>query len=188
MKNIIARNLVILAAVAMVAASCGPKTVKAEFGKFVPLQDGVILPIAKGNDMKHVDYSIRLTFEEDGVYLRSPEMLATSYISMAYDYIDEEGNQKGRDMNENDLDFMDKIGGEYVYYLPYGWFPSKRIAENVFQLGVYYAPASASIPIKEVKGPDGIVQYTYPDYSGYSFMFNKEEFHEYFKAFIERLQ
>lgn len=176
------KKTLLFALLLLILSGCTPPKARLSYGKIIPYKNAVVLPMAKQPGSMDADWCIELLFDEDQVVLRSPEMLHTCYISIAYEI---PGTDK-KDVADMDLDFYDQMGGQFVYTLPYSWFPSRDKVENVIQIAVFYGPESVGLPTRSVETEDGTI--TYPDYSGYSFIFNRKESLKYFKAFIEHLR
>lgn len=174
------KKVLILLFSALLLFSCRDGKVETSYGKLIPEDNGFILPMAKEPGKKPTEYVIRLSFTEEGVELRSPEMLHACYLSFAYTR-PETGM---KDMHMVDLDFQDRIRGEYIYSLPYIWFPSPGSMQNVFQTAVYYGPERVALPNVEITDEDGN-KIMYPDFSGYMYLFNEEETRTWFKALFK---
>lgn len=151
------------------------------FGQVVVKEDCMLLPIRKEAGQPAPEWSIELSFQDQYAVLKSPYLLNTCYLSFAYE------SNGHKDLTEADLDFYTMEGNQYVYALPYSWFPPKSIVENAIQTAVYYVPENAPVPMQETTDSDGN-RYTYPDFSGYFFVFGKAETQEYFKALIQHLK
>ena len=109
-------------------------------------------------------------------------MLGSCYVSFLYEKT-EDGQ---RDVMDVDLDFQDRINGKYIYSISYGWLPGK--AHSFKGVTFFYAPMDVALPINEEKDSDGTVLFTYPDYTGYKFMFQGEEVGKYLSALLNKLR
>ncbi len=123
------------------------------------------------------EYRISLGFKPEGVYLQSDKMLAVCYISIVYDNF----------ATQIDLDFIDRYENRYTYFISYDHLPSANKIDNVKQFAVYYVPEDVPFQEKEATDPDGNT-FTYPNYDGYYFFFNQEEFKEYFQLMIQYIK
>ena len=166
----------------LLAAGCSSQKVRLDYGKIIPFDNGMILPMVSESGNGKPDWCIQLEFGESQVYLGSPRMLHSCYLSFAY----EDPATGVRDMTDVDLDFYDMKDGRYVYTLPYIWFPGRSVVENAFQTVVYYAPEDVSLPQREVTLETGETV-TFPDFTGYCFLFNREETAAYFGALAAHL-
>lgn len=176
------KRILLVAALLLSLSACqsGHK-VNLGFGQVIVKEDCMVLPVRKEAGKPAPEWTIELSFQDKYAVLKSPYMLNTCYLSFAYEL---DGRQ---DLITADLDFYTMEGKQYVYALPYSWFPPKNLVENVVQTAVYYVPENAPIPMLETMDPDGN-RYTYPDFSGYFFVFDKAESQEYFKALIQHLK
>lgn len=165
----------------LVLFSCKTKT-ETSYGHLIPLKDGFVLPMSKAPGEKDITYEVSLIFGDNALFITSKKPLKTCYISFAHDT---DNGQK--DIINIDLDFIDVLKGRYVYSTPYTWFPSKTVLLNTFQTAVYYAPDDVMIPTKEFTEEDG-AKVLYPDFSGYMYLFDKEETAEWFRPMIETLR
>ena len=167
----------------LLAAGCGPKKEKLEFGEIVPTRDGFLLPIQRSPESKRIDYTVELAFSENAAILYSKREMHSCFLTFAYS-IPETG---GQDISTLDLDFHDRVDGIWVYRAPYPLFPARKILDNVIQTAVYYAPEGVGLPQKEVKDKDGSRLF-YPDYKGYFFIFNREETLNWFKPALDHIK
>ena len=174
---------IVLLLVMLLTAGCSGQKARLEYGKIVPFDNGMILPMASDSDSRRPEWCIELEFGQDRVYLGSPRMLHSCYISFAY----EDPATGVRDMTDVDLDFYDKVGDKYIYTLPYTWFPARSTVENTFQTVVYYGPEGVALPQREVT-IEGGETVNFPDYTGYCFVFNREESRKYFSALAAHLR
>jgi len=171
------KKALILLCTALTLLSCREGKVATSYGKLIPEERGFTLPMAKEPGKKATEYVIRVSFTDEEVELRSPEMLHACYLSFAYT----RPETGAKDMHIVDLDFQDRIRGEYIYSLPYFWFPSAKVMENTFQTAIYYAPERVALPNVEIPDEDGN-KIMYPDFSGYMYLFNGDETRTWFKA------
>ena len=157
----------------LVIAGCNPthKT-PLEFGEVVLTQEGMVLPVRKTPDSKKPFWCMDLSFESQYVVLRSPRQLTSCFMTFAY----EAGGHQ--DITTVELDFHSLQDGWYVYATSYNWFPPKSIFDKTIQTGIYYIPSDVDIPEKEHTDENGD-KYTYPDFTGYYFMLNREESQQY---------
>lgn len=173
-----------LIALSLLLALAGCKTEKKtalEFGEVVLTQEGMVLPVRKTPDSKKPFWCMDLSFEPQYVVLRSPRELTSCFMTFAY----ESGGHQ--DITTVDLDFHSIQDGWYVYALSYNWFPPKAIVEKTVQTGVYYVPSDVDIPEQEHTDENG-EKFTYPDFSGYYFIFNQAESRQYFQQLTDHLQ
>lgn len=178
------RILLGMAALLALATSCAThETVRTSYGPMIPTDDGMTLPIARKPDSKKTDFTVELAFEDDAVCLRAPEMLELARLTFIYRH-PERGDA---DEQVVDLDFQDRVQGRYVYSLPYGWFLPRRFADHVLQASVIYVPVGTPVKTREATDAEGHTV-VLPDFSGYSFRFNAEEFQRYFQPFIGHLR
>lgn len=165
--------------------SCGPKQVKTESGKFMPFKDGYgfVLPISPSQGSEQNEYSIVVTFEEDAVYLKSKRELSDPFLSIMYK---SDMAESGHETTQVSLDFRTIQNGQYIYSTNYKWFIPKETTKKVIMAGFYYAPTDVAIKTVEKTGPNGQT-ISYPDFTGYEFVFGEKEFPKYFKEFINHL-
>lgn len=176
------KKIMTIAAVLLSIWACqSNKKVNLDFGQVIVKEDCLVLPIRKEAGKHAPEWTIELSFQDKYAVLKSPYLLNTCYLSFAFE------SNGHNDLTTADLDFYTMEGKKYVYALPYTWFPPKAVVEKVIQTGVYYVPENAPIPMMEGNDPDGN-KYTYPDFSGYFFVFNQQESQEYFKALIQHLK
>ncbi len=176
------RHIIILLTICICAVSCGSHKTKVFDGYFIKKENGVVLPIAKIPESKAVDYEIEVLFDEHELVLRSTQMLGSCYVSFLY----EKAKDGQRDVMDVDLDFQDRINGKYIYAIPYGWLPGK--ANRIKGVTFFYAPMDVALPIKEEKDSEGTVLFTYPDYTGYKFMFQGDEVEKYLSTLLNKLR
>ena len=176
------KRVFLLVILLVLASGCGPHKTQLSDGKIIPYNNGMILPMAEHPGSQKMDWCIELLFDETSVVMRSPRMLHTCYLSITY----EDPVTEKKDVSDVDLDFYDQTKGQYVYALPYSWFPSRAQVENAIQIAVFYGPENVGLPTRTVPTEEGAM--TYPDFTGYKFVFNQEEVRKYFKSFTEHLQ
>jgi len=157
------------------------KRTSLEFGQVVVTEEGMVLPVKKTPDSEKPYWCIDLSFEEQYVVIRCPMMLASCYMTFAYE---SNGHQ---DIATSTLDFHSIQDGWYVYALSYNWFPPKSVVEKTIQTGIYYIPSDVSIPDREYTDENGD-KLTYPDFTGYYFLFNQTESQQYLKALTDHLR
>ena len=172
---------IVILAILLLASCQNEKKTSLSFGQVVLTDEGMVLPVKKNPDSEKPFWCMDLAFENQYAVLRSPKELSTCYITFAYDA---DGHQ---DMATVNLDFHSIQDGWYVYALPYNWFPPKAVVEKTIQTGVYYIPTDAEIPDKEFTDENG-EKLTYPDFTGYYFLFNQDETQQFFKALTNHLQ
>ena len=179
MKRLLTWGLLLLA----LTGCTSPKMDKLKYGKVIPVKDGIVLPMSRVPGGHKADWNVGLFFTPEGVVVQSPCELHTCSFSVVY-----ENPETGMiDASSVDLDFRDRSSkGNYLYSLPYLWFPSRASVENALQVTVAYAPENADLPLQEVETPDG--KQMLPDITGYCFVFTGEEIPKYFKALIEKLR
>lgn len=168
-----------------VLAGCGNvKKEKLSYGRIILTENGMILPMAKEPGSKQADWCIGVTVGDNALFMQSPRELHSCYVSVVY--LDPVTGQQ--DVSDIDFDFVDRApNGIYVYSLPYLWFVSRTTMQNALQVTFYYAPSDVALPQKEIDVEDG-GKLTFPDFTGYCFVFSDEEISEYFKALIEKLR
>lgn len=176
------KKTLLLTLLLLLLSGCAPHKKSLSYGKIIPYGNGMVLPMAQEPGSKQADWCIELLFDDDMVVMRSPRVLHACYISILYEIPETDG----QDAVDVDLDFYDQVGGKYVYALPYSWFPSREKVENALQISVFYGPEDVGLPTRSVEMDGGTV--TYPDFTGYCFIFNRKEARKYFKAFTEHLQ
>lgn len=173
-------KLLATALLAFVMASCGPKTESLQHGRIVPREDGFDLPIVKKTGKKAVDYTVGIAFAEDKLFMLSKRDLYEARVSFFY------MNGEERRIKDCDLDFLSKNGDLYVYGLPYNLLLSKTHADNVKQVLFAYVPKDVTLP--QVVEENGADREVYPDFTGYYFVFNEDEYQTYFEAFRDNLK
>ena len=180
MKRPWTRGLLLLL---LLAGCTSPKMEKLKYGKILPVENGIILPMSREPGGRKADWNVGLFFTPEGVVVQSPCELHSCTVNVVY-----ENPETGViDASSVDLDFRDRSSkGYYLYALPYLWFPSRACLENAVQVTVTYAPENADLPLQEVETPDG--KQMLPDVTGYCFVFTGEEIPKYCKALIEKLR
>ena len=177
------KKLMILAAALLLTAGCGPKKDTLKYGKIIPVENGIALPMSREPGGNKTDWNVGMFFTPEGVVIQSPCELHTCAVSVVY----ENSGTGMLDVSNVDLDFQDRSSkGNYFYSLPYLWFPSRNCLEHAVQLTVTYAPENAALPLREMETPDG--KQMLPDVTGYCFVFTGEEIPKYFKALIDNLR
>lgn len=177
---------ILLAGLLLLAACTTQKKEQLMYGAIIPTQDGMILPMADAPGEKQDNWCIGVTFGDKALYMQSPRELHSCYVSIAY----RDADTGQQDVSDIDLDFIDRAGnGTYVYSLPYLWFVSRACMENALQVTFYYAPSDVELPPKEIEVNDGNGgTLTFPDFTGFCFIFNREECAKYLKALTEKLR
>ncbi|MDY6278383.1 MAG: hypothetical protein SPL35_08235 [Bacteroidales bacterium] len=176
------RYLIILVALAVFTVSCGPKKTKVYDGSFIKTERGVLLPIADAPGEKASNYDIEVEFGDKELILKSSRMLGSCYASFLYELPG--GN---RDVMDVDLDFQDLVKGKYMYSISYGWLPGKNLVKKMVGVTFFYAPLDTALPTVEEKDENGTVAFSYPDFTGYRFMFQGEEVEKYLSPLLEKL-
>lgn len=172
-----------MTALLVLLSACGSGKTKIFDGYFIQSENGVVLPIAKEPGSNSLKYDVNVEFGEHELFLKSPVMLGACYVSVLYEKADGK-----RDVMDVDLDFQDLIQGKYVYSIAYGWLPGKSYAKSIKGVTFFYAPIDAALPSIEEKDSDGTVLFTYPDFTGYKFMFQGDEVGKYLPALLENLR
>ena len=179
------RTIRILLAGLLLLSACSAPKKELVYGKIIPTRDGLILPMADAPGEKQDNWCIGVTFGDQAIYLQSPRELHSCYVSIVYVNRDT-GEQ---DVSDIDLDFLDRTDkGIYVYSLPYLWFVSRSCMEHALQATFYYAPSDVALPTKEIEVGDDGGKLTFPDFTGYCFIFNRQECALYLKALTEKLR
>lgn len=175
---------ILIAGLLLLAGCTTQKKEQLKYGEIIPTEDGMILPMANAPGEKQDNWCIGVTFGDQALYMQSPRELRSCYVSIAY--MDPSTGQQ--DVSDIDLDFIDRAkNGTYVYSLSYLWFVSRATMENALQVTFYYAPSNVALPSKEIEVEDG-GKLTFPDFTGYCFVFNQEECAKYLKALTEKLR
>ena len=177
------KKALLLVATLLLLAGCGPKKDTLKYGKIIPVENGIALPMSREPGGNKTDWNVGMFFTPEGVVIQSPCELHTCAVSVVY----ENSGTGMLDVSNVDLDFQDRSSkGNYFYSLPYLWFPSRNCLEHAVQLTVTYAPENAALPLREMETPDG--KQMLPDVTGYCFVFTGEEIPKYFKALIDNLR
>lgn len=179
------KKIIYIILFSFIILSCGPKQVKTESGRFMPFKDGYgfILPISPSQGSEQNEYSIVVTFEDDAVYLKSKRELTDPFLSIMYK---SDMSEIGHETTQVSLDFRTVQNEQYIYSTDYKWFIPKETAERVIMAGFYYVPSDVAIKNVEKIDPKGNT-ISYPDFTGYEFIFDEKDFSKFFKEFINHL-
>ena len=173
---------ILLAGVLLLAGCTSPKKEQLKYGEIIPTEDGMILPMANAPGEKQDNWCVRLIIADNDVILQSPKQLESCYFTIL---------GKNLDTNEDevryvDLDFQGGRNGGYIYSIPYLWFPAKVWMEKTEQLVIYYVPEGLDYPVIEKETENGPI--SYPDVTGYYFLFEQEEIQRLFAPLTAHLR
>ena len=110
--------------IVLTSVSCG-NSLKPKEGKvYVQIDKGLMLPVPNAKDSTKFDYSqVKVTFEFDGVYMRTKEMLRNAMMSVEFKEPQYQTTFGSKDYNTRiGLEFKDLANGWNVYYAPYSSF------------------------------------------------------------------
>lgn len=108
----------------LTAVSCGNNLKPKEGKVYVQIDKGLLLPVPNSKDSTKFDYSrVKVTFESDGVYMRTKEMMENAMMCIEFK---EPQYKTIFGIREYDtrigLEFKDFEGGWNIYYAPYSAF------------------------------------------------------------------
>lgn len=116
--------LVFSCLITLTVFSCSNNLNPKEGKTYVQIEKGLLLPVPSAKDNTKFDYSqVKVTFESDGVYMRSKEMMRNAMMAIEFK---EPQYKTIFGIREYDtkigLEFKDLENGWNVYYAPYSEF------------------------------------------------------------------
>lgn len=122
MKFLRLSSLILLSVFTIV--SCNNSLKPKEGRNYVQIDKGLMLPVPCKNDSTIFDYSkVKVTFEFDGVYMRTKEIMQNAMMSVEFKTPQYKTTFGSRDYSTRiGLEFKDTDGNWYVYYAPYSDF------------------------------------------------------------------
>jgi len=111
-------------AVILSTFSCNTASRPKEGKQYIQIDKGLTLPVPNPKDSTRFDYKkVKVTFEADGVYLRTKEILGNAMMSVLFttpQYKTILGNKEYR--TNIGLEFKDFVDGWNIYHAPYSDF------------------------------------------------------------------
>ena len=193
-------------AASFIVFSCGNNLKPKEGRKYVQIDKGLMLPVPSAKDTTQFDYSqVKVTFETDGVYLRSKEMMSNVMMSVEFKEPQYKTTFGTKEYNTRiGLEFKDLVDGWNVYYAPYSQFKKYTpywTWDDVKGIRFVYEPESFNLVILNPSDFENIDDYIkaerelgfqyeitiYRDYPDVE-MLNDPDFESVFKLFKAHMQ
>ena len=107
-----------------IGLSCTNNPQPEEGKEYVKIEKGVLLPVPDVDDSTKFDYTkVKVTFESDGIYMRTKELMRNAMISVEFKTPQYKTTFGSKEYNTRiGLDFKDMVDGMYIYFAPYADF------------------------------------------------------------------